>query len=132
MYKMKYADYSGVFHGFILKEGFYYGIDTETENYIAASGWEEGHGNVAIYFLENGKWKMHWVDAESDFQIENLPDIPTDNKMSFAGWLEEYQGISWNDWDNNYSEEAARQIEEEYNRYYYDGLPQFVIKFLEK
>lgn len=132
MYKLKYADYPGSFHGFTLKEGYYYGQDTDSGNYIATSGWEDGNENVAIYFLESEKWIMHWIDAESEFQIENLPEIQTDNKMSFENWLESDQGISWNDWDENYSGESARQIEEEYDRYYYDGLPQFVIKFIEQ
>lgn len=131
MYKLKRADYPGNFHGFTLKEDFFYGQDTETGNYIATSGWE-CTGNVAMYFLEGEKWVMHWIDTDAEFQIENLPEVITDGKMSFEKWLEEVQEITWNDWEENYSGEMARQIEKEYDRYYYDGLPQFVIKFLEK
>lgn len=128
---MKYADYQGQFHGFTLKPGYFYGQDTETGNYIATSGWETA-GNVGIYFLEIGKWVLHWVDAESDFCLGNLPEISTDGKMSFVKWLEIEQGISPVEWDENYSDEEARQIEEEYDRYYYDGLPQFAIKNLRR
>ena len=38
MLKLKYADYEGKYHGFTLKEGYWYGQDTETGNYIATSG----------------------------------------------------------------------------------------------
>lgn len=129
MYKMKYADYSGVFHGFTLKEGFYYGIDTETGDYIATSGWEDGFGNVAIYFLEDKNWKMYWISIDSDFKVENLPEFSTDDKdkMPFNKWLWEELSIDSNYYDNNYSELMLKQIEGEYRAYYYDGLPQFVI-----
>ncbi len=43
-------------------------------------------------------------------------------------WLEEEQGITPEEWDENYSDEMAKQIEEEYESYFYDGLPQFEIK----
>ena len=131
MYKLRRADYYGNFHGFTLKEGYYYGEDTETGNYIATSGWET-YGNVALYFLQNEKWIKRWIDVEADFQIKNIPEIFTGNKMSFLEWLEEIQGITPEDWDENYSATMARQIEEEYESYLYDELPQFVIKNLQK
>lgn len=127
MYKLKRADYPGNFHGFTLKPGYFYGTDTETGNYIATSGWE-AYGNVALYFLEGEKWVMHWIDVESNFQISNIPEISTCDKMGFAEWLKEIQGIEPEEWDESYSSEMARQIEEEYESYVYDGLPQFVIK----
>ena len=130
MLKLKYADYPGTFHGFTLKEGFWYGTDTETGNYIATSGWES-NGVVAIYSLIEGDWKMEWWDfEETDFQLENLPEVNTEGKMSFVEWLEEEKGIDWNDWDDNYSDQMARQIEEEYDSYYYDGLPKFAQKYI--
>ena len=130
MLKLKHADYPGTFHGFTLKEGFWYGTDTETGNYIATSGWEN-NGAVAIYSLVEGKWKMEWWDIEeTDFQLENIPEVNTEGKMPFVEWLEEEQGIDWNDYDNNYSELMARQIEEEYDYYLYDGLPKFAQKYL--
>ena len=129
MLKLKYADYPGTYHGFTLKEGFWYGIDTETGNPIATSGWEN-NGAVAIYSLVEGKWEMTWWDIEeTDFVIENIPQINTEGKMSFVEWIED-QGIDWNDWDENYSGQMARQIEEEYDSYYYDGLPRFVQKYI--
>ena len=130
MLKLKYADYPGTYHGFTLKEGFWYGTDTETGNPIATSGWEN-NGSVAIYSLIEGKWKMEWWDIEeTDFVLENIPQINTEDKMSFVEWLEEEQGIDWNDWDENYSGLMARQIEEEYESYLHDGLPKFAQKYL--
>ena len=130
MLKLKYADYPGTYHGFTLKEGFWYGTDTETSNPIATSGWES-NGSVAIYSLIEGKWKMEWLDIEeTDFVLENIPQINTEDKMSFVEWLEEEHGIDWNDWDENYSGQMAMQIEEEYDCYLYDGLPKFAQKYL--
>ena len=130
MLKLKRADYHGNYHGFTLKEGFWYGTDTETGNLIATSGWES-NGAVAIYSLTQGKWEMEWWDIEeTDFQLENIPEVNTEGKMSFVEWLEEEQGIDWNDYDENYSELMARQIEEEYDYYLYDGLPKFAQKYL--
>ena len=130
MLKLKYADYPGTYHGFTLKEGFWYGTDTETGNPIATSGWEN-NGAVAIYSLVEGKWEMEWWDIEeTDFVLENIPQINTEDKMSFVEWLDEEQGINWNDWDENYSGQMAMQIEEEYDCYLYDGLPKFAQKYL--
>ena len=130
MLKLKFADYPGNYHGFTLKNGFWYGTDTETGNYIATSGWE-CNSAVAIYSLIEGTWKMEWWDIEeTDFSLENIPEVNTEGKMSFVKWLEEEQGIDWNDWDENYSGQMARQIEEEYDSYYYDGLPRFVQKYI--
>ena len=129
MLKLKRADYDGNYHGFTLKEGYWYGIDAETGKYIATSGWESS-GAVAIYFQESDGWKMSWIDIEEDFEIANIPEVNADDKLSFVEWLEEVQGIDWNDWEENYSGQMARQIEEEYDSYYYDGLPRFVQKYL--
>ena len=75
---------------------------------------------------------MSWVNIEeTEFHLENIPEVNTESKLSFVTWLQEELGIDWNDWDENYSGQMAKQIEEEYDSYYYDGLPQFVIKQLE-
>ena len=128
---LKRADYEGKYHGFNLKEGFWYGTDTETGQYIATSGWET-NGYVAIYHKEDdGKWEMNWRDIEeTDFQLENIPEVDTSSKMPFNKWLLEEQDITWNEWDENYSGIAADQIEEVYDSYFYDGLPGFVRKYL--
>ena len=38
-------------------------------------------------------------------------------KMSFTDYLEEVVGISWNDYDNNYSGRQADEIWEDYLSY---------------
>ncbi len=131
MYKLKYADYPGNFHGFNLKPGYFYGIDTDSRKYITTSGWKTS-GNVSLYFKNenSGKWEMHWIDIESNFQFSNLPEISTNDKMPFNEWLYKVQGITPEEWDESYSGEMAKQIENEYGSYFYDGLPQFVYKNL--
>lgn len=124
MIKLKYADYKGIFHGFNLKEGFWYGVDTETQEFVASSGWEM-QGFLAIYYLKNSKWELKWKSIEeNDFDVSNIPVINTDDKLSFAEWLE-VQGIDWGDYDNNFSELGANEIEEKYDMYLFDGLPKF-------
>ena len=132
MILLKKADYPGSYHGFSLKEGFWYGTDTETNQPVATSGWES-NGDVAIYHLQpEGKWEMSWISVEeTDFQIENLPEVTAEGKLSFKEWLQEEHGISWNEWDELYSHgDAGREIEYEYDHYLYDGLPRFVQKYL--
>lgn len=105
MLKLKYADYPGDYHGFNLKKGFWYGINAETGNYIASSGWECG-GNLAVYELEEGKWIMGWYDTDEGFELSNIPSYDTTGKMEFAEWLKENLGISEPYFDNNYSGSA--------------------------
>ena len=128
MLKLKYADYPGTYHGFTLKKGFWYGTNTETQNPIATSGWE-CDGNVAIYELIDGKWQMFWYDIteEKMFDISNIPEYSVEGKMSFTEWLETELGIEWDEFDEYYDgTEEYRQ----YNKYLYDGLPNFVINNL--
>lgn len=131
MYILKYADYEGTYHGFNLKPGFYYGQDTETGCYIATSGWECNE-NVYIYFLKDGKWEAEWVDILEKFQISNVPEIDTKDKMDFYEWLKEDQGITWEYFDNNYGHIVSDEMMMKYDRYLYDGLPEFVILRMDK
>lgn len=119
------------YHGFTLKEGFWYGVNTETGNPIATSTWE-CNGCVSIYELQDGKWDYDWYNIEvTEFQLENIPLPNTKGKLPFHRWLKEEQGIEWEDWTTNYCGTMAEQIEEEYDYYYYE-LPQFVQKYLQK
>ena len=129
MLKLKYADYHGDYHGFKLKEGFWYGINTETGNYIASSGGECG-GNLAVYELEEGKWNMGWYDTDEGFELSNIPNYDTTGKMEFVEWLDQELGISEQYFDNNYSGSALEQVYQEYDNYVYDGLPQFAINYI--
>lgn len=124
MINLKYADYPGNYYGFTLKPGYFYGT-TETGVPVATSGWEDSIGNVYIYTLTEGKWSGAWYHPDDEpISVSNLPEI-SEGKLSFTDWLEEVQGIDWNDWDENYSGSMASEIEEAYERYYHDGLPKF-------
>lgn len=127
--KLRKADYPGNYHGFTLKKGFWYGTDTETNQPIATSAWK-CNGCVAIYTLADGKWSMGWYDIdETDFELE-MPPVNTEGKMTFVQWLEEIQGITQEDYDENYSEAEAKELDQEYSYYFYDGLPEFAQKHL--
>ena len=39
-------------------------------------------------------------------------------KMSFVEWLEEVQGITWEDWDEHYCGLQMEEIEREYDEYF--------------
>ena len=38
-------------------------------------------------------------------------------KLSFAEWLEEYVGVTWSYYDNNYDGRMADEVWEDYMRY---------------
>lgn len=128
----KMADFeSANYHGFTLKNGFWYGVNTETGNPIATSTWES-NGCLSIYEKVNSEWEMDWYNIEeTNFDIENIPTPNTEGKLPFHRWMKEEQGIEWEDWTTNYCGTMAEQIEEEYDYYYYE-LPQFVRKYLHK
>ena len=127
MLKLTRANESKDFHGFKLQNGFWFGIDTESNQYIATSGWE-CNGCVAIYFNTGDSWKMEWISIEdAEFELENLPEINMEGKMSFNEWLESELGVTPEYFDENYS---GNQEFEEYNDYLYDGLPRFAREYL--
>lgn len=118
-----------IYHGFTLQKGFWYGVDTETGKYIAASGWESD-GNTAVYFKEGNSWIMRWIDVDSEFYLENIPRIDIGGKMSFTDWLEVIKGITPEEFDEFYNWDE--EYKEYNNSYLYDGLPQFVINYIER
>lgn len=126
MMELKHASEAKQYYGFTVKEGFWYGIDTETNKPIATSGWEyDGYVKIYTYSEENDQWSDYWcIIEETEFLCENVPEVNTENKMSFNKWLREEKGIEWNDYDENYSSSATREIEDEYDLYYYE-LPLF-------
>ena len=65
------------YYGFTLQPNFWYGIDTETNQKIVTSGWEN-NGMVAIYYFNagNSTWVLKWIDIEeNDFLIEEIPKL---------------------------------------------------------
>lgn len=129
MLKLKRMDEfeTAKYYGFTLQNGFWYGVDTETEKYVATSGWE-CNGYVAVYFKNENSWDMEWIDIENtDFELENIPKVNTRNKMSFNEWIKEVVGITPEEFDNNCD---GDQEYEEYKSYLYDGFPKFMQKYL--
>ena len=124
MLKLRKADYPGIYHGFTLKEGYYYGINTSTGTPIATSGWECA-GNLCLYFLNDGKWEKEWVGIEeNNFDVEASEFNPS-GKMSFLEWLGQEYSITPEERDGD-----IYLYEDEYDSYFYDGLPEFVRKYL--
>ena len=131
MYKLNRAEKDTDYYNFSLKEGDWYGEDTETGMKIATSGWEISE-NVALYFLKeedgNLSWEMEWVPNYCNFELnlENFPKVDVSNKMTFSQWLEETQGITYEDYDENYSITGSDALEIEYNEYWTNETPKFV------
>ena len=118
------------YYGFTLKEGFWYGVNTETGNPIATSTWECNRC-LSIYEKVNGEWEMDWFSIEeTDFELETIPTPNSEGKLSFSEWLDEEYGITIDEW-SSYREIQHEQIEDEYDYYYYE-LPKFVQKYLQK
>lgn len=128
MYDLKYADYPGNYHGFTIKKGHFYGEDTETQQKVVATGWEV-EGNVALYCLEKKKWVLHWIDPLYISKVENLPDFET-GKLSFPEWLKK-EGIPWEEYENELDLDSIEEIDQDYEYYFYEGLPNFVIHLKE-
>lgn len=126
-FKLKQADYPGIYHGFTLKEGFWYGMDIESGCYAATSGWENGNA-VSMYIRDkDGKWQLTWNDInETDFILENVPPIPA-GKMDFKDWISDKYDMSYQEYLN--SDESAF-IDTNYEDYLYDCIPLFVRKYM--
>lgn len=118
------------YHGFTVKKGFWYGINMEDNTPIATSGWE-CNGCLGVYFKEGNDWNLYWMDIdETNFDLGELPKVDMTQKMDFYQWLEKEQGIEYHDFDENYGQVEADELWNEYTYYLYDGLPQFVQKYL--
>ena len=136
MFKLNYAKEDMKYHGFILKgnSDFYYGIDTETEDLIATSGHvEASHGYTYLYLyrFNDGQWIGDEVEVEStECQFESFPDKDfiesrSHEVESFNKYLEEIEGISFNEYDESIDVSEVDRIWERYYQYCY-GLPSFV------
>lgn len=132
MYKFKRANCAADYKGFRLKPGFWYGVNEDSGNPIATSGWEL-NGSLAMYELVDGKWQMKWVEIEGEnFKIEDISiseyHKPKEGKMSFRKWLKSEYGVTWEYFDNNFTGDEEFR---EYKKYLYDDLPEFAIKCVE-
>lgn len=137
MYNLQYANEDKDYYGFGVKKGFWYGEDTESGKKIATSGWEISD-NVAMYFLEKEEniesWNMYWIDNSQNFKLdmENFPKVNIAEKMSFSTWLEEVQGITYEDYDENYSGKAEDNLLLLYTAYYTNNTPRFIEIYAEE
>ena len=57
MIKLKYADYKGIFHGFNLKEGFWYGVDERIERKL---GLDDEWGVWCMFGGSNSTYLGSW------------------------------------------------------------------------
>lgn len=134
MLKLKRNEQTRAYNGFILKKDMYYGVDTESNQIVALTGWEV-NGDVAVYVYEPQEqdWKRTWRNIEKeDFEIENLPNIEIKD-ITFNQYLKEIEGSDfYNDYVNDYSGIMAEKIEIDYRDYLYDYAPLFVQKGMEK
>ena len=121
------------YNGFTCKQNFFFGVDKSTGELIATSGWEV-NGEVAVYYLEGTEWHLYWMSLNlCDFEVD-LKGVTLSNpakKLSFLDWLEEYEGITRHDWDENYFGDMAEEEERLYQYYLLDNFPLFVGQALE-
>ena len=102
MYVLKTADYSGDYCGFHLKEGYLYGTDTTTGCEVASSGWTQNN-RMAMYFNEDGRWKMRWVDINRNPELKLNKDIAPEEKAMFVMWLDSGASVPWEEWKAKYN-----------------------------
>lgn len=127
MLKFKRADYNGNYHGFTLKEGHWYGVNTATNQPIATSGWYiENTEELAVYTLINGKWIMSWEHYdEMEFFLDEYRENAKD-KLPFWEWIEK-MGYSYIDSEEEFDE---TEYFEEYDKYLYGAdLSEYVRRY---
>ena len=131
MLKLRYADYKGVFHGFVLKEGYFYGHDDVTGEFVAASGYES-EGNLRIYRLQDGQWVPSWVvTSVTEFELIGVEERFDSNRKTFSEWLvsKGYEEDAWQKCDL----ETFNQMRKDYDTYFlFADLPQFAVDYLKK
>lgn len=128
MLKFKRADYDGVYHKFNIKEGYWYGVNTETNLPIATSGWYiENTKELAVYTLIDGLWwALSWEHYdEMQFALDEYRENAKD-KLPFREWIEK-MGYSHIDSEEEFDE---KEYYEEYDRYLYGvELSEYVRKY---
>ena len=131
MLKLRYADYKGVFHGFVLKEGYFYGYDDMTGEYIAASGYEH-EGNLRVYRQQDGQWVPSWVvTSVTALELIGVEERFDSNRKTFSEWLvsKGYEEDAWQKCDL----ETFNQMRKDYDTYFlFADLPQFAVDYLKK
>lgn len=129
MYILKLAEKDTVYFGFYVRTGFFYGVDTKADQPIVASRVFEQHGFLCLWILNGNQWASKWIKESEDcseFMISGLPEIiDPHEKMPFFEWLNK-KGISQIEWEKYFEKyDSGLQLAEEYEQYFFNGLPQF-------
>lgn len=133
MYILKLAEKDTVYFGFYVRTGFFYGVDTKADQPIVASRVFEQHGFLCLWILNGNQWASKWIKESEDcseFMISGLPEIiDPREKVPFFEWLKNKKGISQIEWEKYFEKyDSGLQLAEEYEQYFFNGLPQFARK----
>lgn len=119
------------FHGFTVQPGFWYGKDLTNGENIALTP----AGNFYRNIESDTERPWHnidpWYDEEKSMQADariladgyQAPDFSS--KKPFEQWLEEDYGVSTEDYQEYYHGKMAEYVQEAYDYYQYNGLPDF-------
>lgn len=119
------------FHGFTVQPGFWYGKDLTNGENIALTP----AGNFYRNIESDTERPWHnidpWYDEEKSMHADariladgyQAPDFSS--KKPFEQWLEEDYGVSTEDYQEYYHGKMAEYVQEAYDYYQYNGLPDF-------
>ena len=119
------------FHGFTVQPGFWYGKDLTNGENIALTP----AGNFYRNIESDTERPWHnfdpWYDEEKSMHADariladgyQAPDFSS--KKPFEQWLEEDYGVSTEDYQEYYHGKMAEYVQETYDYYQYNGLPDF-------
>lgn len=125
MMKLKKCNEETDWNGFHLKPGHWYG-DNDGQP-VVTNGLLSDEDYMYLYRFENGAWLSSSIDT-SDYEITaEVSDGDAEDPhpdMKFSEFLEEEYGVSWNEYDENFSPSQQDAINEEYE-WKKTGLPFF-------
>ena len=133
MYILRLAETDTVYFGFYVRKGFFYGVDTEADQPIVISRAFEQRGFLCPWIFTGIQWGSKWIkesDDCSEFMVSGLTDvIDVRKKMSFFEWLKNEKDISQIEWVKYFEKyDSGNQLAEEYEQYFFNGLPRFARK----
>lgn len=125
MMTLKKCNKAEVWNGFHLKPGHWYGENDGQP--VVTNGLLSDGVYMYLYRFENGTWLSSNIDT-SDYEITaEVSDGDAEDPhpgMKFSEFLEEEYGVSWNEYDGNFSPSQQDVINEEYE-WKKTGLPFF-------
>lgn len=114
------------YYGFVVKPGYWYGINTENNDPIVVTGYET-YGFTRVYYYTNSHWECGSVLSEdSRFELDEsdvAQIIAARKNIGFKDWIE-------TNWDNWY-EDNPREAEDDYLKFIF-GCPLFVVYYIER